>query len=92
LSTSETASRNASSKEVTRPCASETREGLVHLEVNLDRASFRLGLRPHRRGVPGIRGIQEVQVDAGNGKVLSSESADAKQEAAERKTGVALLV
>jgi hypothetical protein len=36
--------------------------------------------------VPGIPGIQEVQVDAGSGKVLSSEHEDAKQEAAERKS------
>lgn len=35
--------------------------------------------------VPGIPGIHEVQVDAGDGKVLSSEREDAKQEAAERK-------
>jgi|ERR1017187_5904644 hypothetical protein len=35
--------------------------------------------------VPGIPGIQEVQVDAGDGKVLSSEREDLKQEAAERK-------
>ena len=35
--------------------------------------------------VPGIPGIREVQVDAGDGKVLSSEREDAKQEAAERK-------
>jgi hypothetical protein len=35
--------------------------------------------------VPGISGIHEVQVDAGDGKVLSSEREDARQEAAERK-------
>jgi len=35
--------------------------------------------------VPGIPGIQEVQVDAGDGKVLSSEREDARQEVAERK-------
>ena len=35
--------------------------------------------------VPGIPGIHEVQVDAGDGKVLSSEREDARQEAAERK-------
>jgi uncharacterized membrane protein YkoI len=35
--------------------------------------------------VPGIPGIQEVQVDAGDGKVLSSEREDERQEAAERK-------
>jgi hypothetical protein len=35
--------------------------------------------------VPGIPGIREVQVDAGDGKVLSSEREVARQEAAERK-------
>jgi hypothetical protein len=35
--------------------------------------------------VPGIPGIHEVQVDAGDGKVLFSEREDARQEAAERK-------
>lgn len=35
--------------------------------------------------VPGIPGIHEVQVDAGDGKVLSSEREDPRQEDAERK-------
>lgn len=35
--------------------------------------------------VPGIPGIQELQVDARDGKVLSSEREDTRQEVAERK-------
>jgi hypothetical protein len=38
--------------------------------------------------VPGIPGIHEVQVDAGDGKILFSEREDAKQEAAEQRKDV----
>jgi len=42
-------------------------------------------VKRQRTCVPGIPGIQELQVDARDGKVLSSEREDTRQEVAERK-------